>query len=87
MSHAANERQVGGRHYKRQSLSGKEHWDMVVDFGLDYFQGQITKYVMRYKQKNGVQDLLKARHFLDKLIEVEEALVTEKETPNDNPAP
>lgn len=66
----ANERQVGGGHYKK----GKgivEHWDIVAQHELDYFQGQITKYVMRWKLKgNGVEDLEKARHFLEKYIEL-----------------
>jgi hypothetical protein len=64
----ANERQVGGTHYK---TGGEEHWDRVHRLGLDYFQGQITKYVERWKLKNGIQDLEKARHFLDKYIELE----------------
>lgn len=64
----ANDRQVGGDHYKS---GGEEHWDRVHRLGLDYFQGQITKYVERWKKKNGVQDLEKARHFLDKYIELQ----------------
>lgn len=65
---AANDKQVGGGHYK----GGMEHWDIVAHHDLDYFQGQITKYVMRWKKKNGVQDLLKAQHFLEKYIELQE---------------
>lgn len=63
----ANTRQVGGSHY---GLSQFQHWDMVVLFDLDYFQSQITKYVMRHKKKHGIQDLEKAQHFLEKYIEV-----------------
>ena len=63
----ANDTQVGGRHY----LASIQHWDYVAANNLDYFQGQITKYVTRWKQKGGVQDLLKARHFLDKYIEIQ----------------
>lgn len=70
----ANSRQVGGGHYKTEH--GLEHWDVVAMFGLDYFQGQITKYVMRHRKKNGIQDLEKARHFLDKYIELERARLT-----------
>jgi hypothetical protein len=62
----ANDRQVGGTHYAGRV----QHWDMVDMFQLDYFQGQITKYVMRWHKKNGLEDLLKARHFLDKYIEL-----------------
>lgn len=66
----ANERQVGGEHYKTNP-GIVEHWDIVAQHGLDYFQGQITKYVMRWRFKGGVQDLEKARHFLDKYIELQ----------------
>ena len=64
---SANNRQVGGSHY----AGAVQHWDMAyVVFGEGYFGGQITKYVSRWRKKNGVQDLEKAAHFLDKLIEV-----------------
>jgi hypothetical protein len=63
----ANSRQVGGNHYKH---GGEEHWDRVCRLGLDYFQAQITKYIERCKLKNGIEDLKKARHFLDKYIEL-----------------
>lgn len=63
---SANDRQVGGSHY---GGGAQQHWDMVVQHELDYFQGQITKYVMRWKAKNGLQDLEKAQHFLEKYIE------------------
>ena len=65
----ANDRQVGGVHYSGKAL---QHWDIVAMHQLDYFQGQITKYVMRWKSKNGLEDLKKARHFLDKYIELYE---------------
>lgn len=58
----ANLTQVGGTHYQQ----GYQHWDMVVDFNLGYFPGQITKYITRHKRKNGRQDVEKAMHFLDK---------------------
>jgi hypothetical protein len=63
---AANDRQIGGKHY----VSQIQHWDWVAANNLDYFQGQITKYVARWKHKGGFQDLEKARHFLDKYIEL-----------------
>lgn len=64
----ANDEQVGGAHYNKPI----QHWDYVVAQGLGYFEGQITKYVSRWRDKNGLEDLRKARHFLDKLIEVEQ---------------
>jgi Protein of unknwon function (DUF3310) len=66
----ANDRQVGGDHYKGHLL---QHWDLVQIYGWDYFQGQITKYLMRWRKKNGIEDLEKARHYLDKYIELERA--------------
>jgi Protein of unknwon function (DUF3310) len=63
---SANEKQVGGEHYKQ----GYQHWDMVADGYLDYFKGQATKYLARYRRKNGVQDLQKSFHYLEKLNEL-----------------
>ena len=63
----ANETQVAGEHYRTPI----QHWDYVLANDLGYFEGQITKYVTRWRKKNGLEDLRKARHFLDKLIESE----------------
>ena len=65
----ANDKQVAGNHYSA-ATTAHQHWDIVNEHGLDYFQGQITKYVMRWKNKNGVEDLKKAQHFLEKYIEL-----------------
>jgi hypothetical protein len=62
----ANDRQVGGNHYKGAKL---EHWDVVWMFSLDYFQGQITKYVFRWRDKGGIVDLEKGLHFYEKYLE------------------
>jgi len=68
---SANNKQVGGSHYKK---GGEEHWDRQWRlFGRGYFVGCITKYVERYPEKNGIQDLEKAIHFIEKLIELEKA--------------
>jgi Protein of unknwon function (DUF3310) len=75
----ANERQVGGDHYKKNSADGLEHWDLVAMFKWDYFQGQIIKYLMRWRDKNGIQDLEKAAHYLQKYIETETKPATEVE--------
>jgi len=67
---SANARQVGGDHYK---TGGEEHWDRQWRlYGRGYFVGCITKYVERYHEKNGMQDLKKAQHFLEKMIELEQ---------------
>lgn len=67
----ANERQVGGEHYREPI----QHWDLVLANKIPYMEAQIIKYVMRWQRKNGLQDLEKARHFLEKLIEHESASV------------
>lgn len=64
-----NATQVGGTHYK----VAIQHWDFVAAYNLGYFEGQITKYVTRWRKKNGAQDLQKARHFTLKLIELAKA--------------
>lgn len=65
---SANEKQVGGTHYQ----SAIQHWDFVVSNDIPYLEAQIIKYLTRWRKKNGLQDVYKARHFLEKLIEVEE---------------
>ena len=69
--------QVAGSHYKTENIH-QQHWNLAVDLKWNYLQAQVIKYMMRYEKKNGVQDLEKARHFLDKLIQVE---IGEKEDP------
>jgi len=76
---SANSKQVGGQHYKTPI----QHWDYVVANDLDYFQAQITKYVTRWKKKGGMQDLQKAKHFLDKYIEVQTEVESRRESDAD----
>ena len=68
----ANDTQVGGSHYKDVSKGGEQHWDMMWRLYREaWFVGCITKYILRYRKKNGIEDLNKARHYLEKLIELE----------------
>jgi len=62
-----NDIQVGGTHYKEQGI---QPWDAIHAWGLGFFSGNVVKYVARHNQKGGVNDLRKARHYLDKLIEL-----------------
>ena len=69
----ANQSQVGGNHYERLD---PQPWDVYANwFGKDGFRGYvlgtIVKYIARYRNKNGIEDLEKAKHFLNKLIEFE----------------
>jgi hypothetical protein len=52
-------------HYNK----GIECWDYVVSHNMGFLEGNIIKYVTRYKHKNGKADLLKAKEYLDKLLE------------------
>jgi len=65
---SANDEQVGGDHYTRQAI---QPWDIIVANKLNFFEGNALKYLLRWKYKDGVKDLLKARHYIDKLIELE----------------
>lgn len=58
--------QVGGQHYKDKAM---QPWDIIDAWGLDFYEGNVLKYLLRAKFKNGVEDLKKARHYLDKKIE------------------
>jgi len=44
-------------------------WEYAHSQGLDFFEGNIIKYITRWRHKNGMEDLLKAKQYLDKLIE------------------
>lgn len=63
----ANKTQVGGTHYKTGTL---EHWDWCELQGVGYLEGCATKYVARFRDKAGRQDLEKAQHYVQKLIEL-----------------
>lgn len=67
MLESVNNRQEGGNHYKTLAI---QPWDYIIQNNLGFLEGNIIKYVTRWRQKEGIQDLQKARHFLDKLIEV-----------------
>ena len=60
--------QVGGNHYKSFKIQPVE---FIHINGLGYIAGNIIKYVCRYKVKNGIEDLRKARQYIDMLIESE----------------
>lgn len=67
---SANANQVGGTHYKSKAI---QPWDYVASNGLGFFEGNVVKYLTRWRDKGGVADLRKAQHYIQKLIEVESA--------------
>jgi len=64
----ASETQEGGSHYKKYEIQPTE---FIHKNGLSFIQGNVIKYLMRYREKNGLQDLKKAKHYIDLLIELE----------------
>ncbi len=60
--------EVGGNHYKEFRIQPIE---FIEGNDLGFSVGNIIKYVCRYKHKNGKEDLLKAKHYIELLIELE----------------
>ena len=58
--------QVGGNHYQQMAY---QPLSFIMELGLNFCEGNIVKYVSRYKYKNGLQDLKKAQHYLKFLLE------------------
>lgn len=56
----ASEKEIGGSHYKNESL---QPLDIIAAIDLNFFQGNIVKYVTRHSKKNGLEDLKKAYHY------------------------
>lgn len=63
---STNEMQVGGQHYKVQM----EHWDWVEAHKIGYLEGCATKYITRHRKKDGLKDLQKAQHYVEKMLEL-----------------
>ena len=61
--------QVGGDHYKNLVIQPVEY---ITANNLSYLQGSVIKYVTRYQDKNGIEDLQKAIHFVKMIIQEEE---------------
>lgn len=70
--------QEGGNHYKDFPIQPIE---FITKNGLSFAQGNVIKYICRYKAKNGLQDLKKARHYIDLMIELEYGDQTEEAQP------
>ncbi len=58
--------QVGGDHYNKYKI---QVVDIIDEHNLNFFEGNILKYLLRYKDKNGKQDLEKCLHYLEMLID------------------
>ena len=66
----ALQQQIGGDHYRSKSIQPIE---FILANGLGFCEGNVVKYITRWKDKGGLADLKKARHYLDFLIESQES--------------
>lgn len=64
----ATETQVGGGHYAKFKIQPTE---FIYKNDVPFIEGNIIKYVMRHRDKNGIEDLKKAKHYIDLLIQFE----------------
>jgi hypothetical protein len=62
----ASTTQVGGSHYKDMAI---QPIDFILANGLGYCEANVVKYICRHEKKNGLQDLEKAKHYIDLIIE------------------
>ena len=53
-------------YYKRGNI---EVTDFIIDQSMSFLEGNVVKYLVRYKEKSGIEDLRKARWYLEKLIQ------------------
>ena len=65
---SANGDQIGGTHYKKHAI---QPWDYIIANNLGYLEGNIVKYISRWQDKGGVEDIRKVIHYAQKLIEVQ----------------
>lgn len=65
----ALDKQIGGSHYKKYAIQPVEY---AMLNNLNYCQANAIKYITRYKDKGGIEDLRKAIHNIEILIELEQ---------------
>ena len=68
----ANATQIGGNHYASKAVQpwdAMQAWMSREEFA-GYLRGNVIKYMARCNDKGGIEDVKKARHYIDKLIEV-----------------
>lgn len=68
--HSPLNKQVGGQHYKDKAIQPVQY---IHANKIGYFEGNVIKYVTRWRDKNGLADLEKAKHYIELLIELEKA--------------
>ena len=65
---SALEKQTGGNHYKKCSIQPIEY---IHANNLPFIEGNVVKYITRWRDKNGIEDLKKVIHYVELLIELE----------------
>lgn len=65
---SALDTQVAGTHYQNRAIQPVEY---IHANGLGFCEGSVIKYVTRWRDKGGIADLEKAKHFIELLIELE----------------
>ena len=75
---SAYDKQVGGSHYKKMKIQPSK---FVIENELLFPEGNVIKYICRHRYKNGKEDLEKAVHFIEMIIERDYKLIpmTEEE--------
>jgi hypothetical protein len=68
--------QQGGSHYLEMAIQPVE---FIHKNGIGFIEGCVINYVSRWRKKGGVEDLRKAKHFIELLIEMETSKTTEVE--------
>ena len=63
---SAYNKQIGGKHYLKYKVQPSK---FVTENKLLYPEGSVIKYILRHQDKGGKEDLLKAKHFIDMIIE------------------
>ena len=66
MTYDTLEDQVGGKHYKGMKIQPAH---FINENHLEFAEGNVIKYVCRHRKKDGEKDLLKAKHYIDMIIE------------------
>lgn len=65
---SAFDQQHGGNHYKTKKIQPVEY---IIANGIGFCEGNAIKYLTRWKDKGGIEDLKKAKHYIEMLIEQE----------------
>ena len=63
------ETQIAGQHYKNQKIQPIEY---ILENELPFIEGNIVKYITRWREKGGIEDLKKVKHYVEILMEHED---------------